>query len=63
MDNFDLNILRKDMTFIEDTLSLSNTMKRQSFQIKEESKTTKKSKNLKYFLKKKRNITYKVGPH
>ena len=60
MDQFNINYLRKDMNFIEDALSLSNVMKKKSFEITAEQGTVpKKLKNLRYFLKKKRNITFK----
>jgi hypothetical protein len=62
MNDFNINYLRKDMRFIEDAISISNTSKKSLFDIESESKVSKRSKNLRYFLRKKRNIIYKNAP-
>lgn len=62
MADFNINYLRKDMGFIEDAISVSNVAKKKTFETQELTKITKKVKNLKYFLKKKRNVIYKPCP-
>lgn len=62
MADFDINQLRKDMNFIEDVIQMSNSSKKQTFELNSTEKASKKSKNLKYFLRKKRNILMKQAP-
>jgi hypothetical protein len=62
MDNFNLGYLRKDLGFIEQAIQVSNVSKKKTFEVREQEKVPKKIKNLRYFLKKKRNITYKHSP-
>ena len=51
------------MAFIESGINLSNNSKKKSIQIYYVSeRKNKKQKNLKYFLKKKREITFKTAP-
>ena len=62
MTDFNVNKLRKDTTFIEEAISISNVAKKKSFEILETqamNKSTKRLKNLRYFLKKKRNVIFK----
>lgn len=62
MQDFDLNKLQKDMNFLEESITVSNANKKKAFEIDEEIKVPKKVKNLRYFLKKKRNIIFKNAP-
>lgn len=50
------------MNFIEDAIGISNTNKKKDYDLEAESKVSKRSKNLRYFLRKKRNIVYKNAP-
>jgi len=67
MNDFSLVALRKDLKFMDSAISLSNTCKKKASTNEDQggtavSKIPKKTKNLRYFLKKKRNITFKHSP-
>lgn len=65
MTQFDVNNLRKDANFIEEAIAFSNVAKKKSFEMLETqalNKQTKRMKNLRYFLKKKRNVLFKQTP-
>jgi hypothetical protein len=62
MTDFDINKLKKDMTFIEEGITISNVSKKKTFELSNETKVSKKIKNLRYFLKKKRNMMFKHAP-
>lgn len=47
---------------MDSAISLSNTVKKKAFEINDSVKVPKKIKNLRYFLKKKRNIILKHSP-
>lgn len=59
LNDFNLKHLKKDMNFIEDAISASNVMKKKSIEFQNENKVPKRIKNLRYFLRKKRNIVFK----
>lgn len=59
--------MRKDLRFLDDAIALSNTTKKKSLLDPSQGgnaiqKIPKKVKNLRYFLRKKRNIIYKPCP-
>lgn len=58
MADFSLNILEKDMRFIEEGIIKSNEKKKKQYYMNSENKVPKKVKNLKYFLKKNRNLYF-----
>ena len=62
MQDFNINHLRKDINFMEEAITVSNASKKKSFELNENTRVPKKVKNLRYFLKKKRNIIYKHSP-
>jgi hypothetical protein len=62
MSEFNINKLRKDTNFMEEAIAITNVAKKKSFEILETqamNKSTKRLKNLRYFLKKKRNVIFK----
>ena len=67
MNDFSLGNMRKDLRFLDDAIALSNTAKKKSLLDPSQGgnaiqKIPKKIKNLRYFLRKKRNIIYKPCP-
>eukprot|EP00347_Sterkiella_histriomuscorum_P019065 403343093 len=60
--DFGLNHLKRDMNFIQEAISQSNSVKKSTFEAQVDSKVPKRIKNLRYFLKKKRGIIYKQAP-
>ena len=62
MQDFSLNTLRRDMRFIDETISVSNAAKKRAINEAYPSKIPKKVKNLRYFLRKKRDIVFKASP-
>jgi hypothetical protein len=62
MTDFDINKLKQDMNFIEEGITISNVSKKKTFELSNETKVSKKIKNLRYFLKKKRNMMFKHAP-
>jgi hypothetical protein len=67
MNDFTLGTLRRDLQFMDSSIKLSNTAKKKSMLEPAQggtaiAKIPKKVKNLRYFLRKKRNIVYKHAP-
>lgn len=67
MVDFGLGTLKKDLRFLDDAITVSNTAKKRSLLDPSQGgnaieKIPKKFKNLRYFLRKKRNIIYKHAP-
>ena len=65
MSEFNISKLRKDTNFMEEAIAITNVAKKKSFEILETqamNKSTKRLKNLRYFLKKKRNVIFKQAP-
>jgi hypothetical protein len=59
-----MGYLRKDLRFLDEAISLSNTAKKRNLlePANNLQKIPKKVKNLRYFLRKKRNINFKSCP-
>ena len=62
MDEMTLSVLRKDITFIEKGISMTNTYRKQQAEINME-KANKQFKKLKVFILKNRNINLRQGPN
>jgi hypothetical protein len=63
MKKLNVGHLRNDMKFIEQGIDITNqTKKASALTYIESEKRPKKQKNLKYFLKKKRDIYFKSAP-
>ena len=67
MNDFTVGTMKKDLRFIDDAIALSNTAKKKSLLDPSQGgnavlKIPKKAKNLRYFLRKKRNIIYRMCP-
>ncbi|CDW82763.1 UNKNOWN [Stylonychia lemnae] len=62
LNDFNLNHLKKDMNFIENAITLSNNVKKNSVEVANDVRVSKKIKNLRYFLKKKRQVIFKQCP-
>ncbi len=62
MDEMTLSVLRKDITFIEKGISMTNTYRKQQAEMNME-KANKQFKKLKVFLLKNRNINLRQGPN
>jgi len=60
MQEFTLGTLRKDLRFIDQAIVVSNKTKKTAGAVG--AAVSKKVKNLRYFLRKKRNIVYKHSP-
>ena len=54
-----INNLHRDLSFLDKGIIISNKAKRENHEVRDESKVTKASKNLKYFLRKSRGIQWK----
>ena len=61
MQDFTLGTMRKDLRFIDDAIVVSNKSKKEAGKL-QTSGVSKKVKNLRYFLRKKRNIIYRHSP-
>ena len=61
MQDFTLGTMRKDLRFIDEAIAVSNKSKK-DLGVVAMPTVSKKVKNLRYFLKKKRNIIYKHSP-
>ncbi len=61
MQDFSLGTMRKDLRFLDDAIVVSNKSKKEAGGL-QVTGVSKKVKNLRYFLRKKRNITYKHSP-
>jgi hypothetical protein len=61
MQDFTLGTMRKDLRFIDDAIVVSNKSKKEARKL-QTSGVSKKVKNLRYFLRKKRNIIYRHSP-
>jgi hypothetical protein len=61
MQDFTLGTMRKDLRFIDEAIAVSNKSKK-DLGVVSIPTVSKKVKNLRYFLKKKRNIIYKHSP-
>lgn len=66
MQDFRIGTMRKDLKFLDDAINISNKSKKEAVPIigggGPGSGLSKKVKNLRYFLRKKRNIVYKHSP-
>ena len=65
LQDYSLDLLRKDLDFLTGAIQLSNSAKKHSFDerlAKSSAPLDKKAKNLRHFLKKKRSITFKQCP-
>ena len=61
MQDFTLGTMRRDLRFIDEAIAVSNKSKK-DLGVAPIPPVSKKVKNLRYFLKKKRNIIYKHSP-
>ena len=67
MNDFTLGDMRRDLQFIDEAITVSNKSKKKALLEPTQGgmaieKIPKKVKNLRYFLRKKRNIIYKHSP-
>jgi hypothetical protein len=61
MQDFSIGTMRKDLRFLDDAIVISNKSKKEATVLQTPA-LSKKIKNLRYFLRKKRNIMFKHSP-